>query len=449
MFRRLSLLGLLSISAFACNDNVQQFVFQAVILDGEGGNPAAGTDATTLRVGIQEGEITAREYEYPITDGGFEGALEFTIFTAPTRIRVEIEGATTELLTAPPTFLPAASAGFLRVVAAAPSSCETVTFNTMQAPRAFFGMVQSGTFALLAGGTSSPDAQVEYLDALEWESHLFEEDFSLSELGETRAASIDEGKILVLPSNASPFIFDMLTPSRRITAVILHNGAGPRSALVSVPGLGAMVIGGEISGTPQSAVSLVEPEGEVVSLQLSVPRSGPQATPLGMDVLVAGGDGEGTAEILLEGASVGQPVAGVMDGVREAGQLVGNGADRALWIGGVDATQTVRQDTLRFDDCPASCVSSAGPTWTSARLAALQPQRSQLLIGGEGSSQVDEVRWSGADVEISPLLSLNVPRAGAGGIVLESGAFIVAGGDDGASIREDFEFCVPAELEPL
>jgi hypothetical protein len=32
---------------------------------------------------------------------------------------------------------------------------------------------------------------------------------------------------------------------------------------------------------------------------------------------------------------------------------------------------------------------------------------------------------------------------------LESGAFIVAGGDDGVSIREDFEFCVPAALEPL
>ena len=62
---------------------------------------------------------------------------------------------------------------------------------------------------------------------------------------------------------------------------------------------------------------------------------------------------------------------------------------------------------------------------------------------------VDEVRWDGANVEIQPLLQLDVPRAGAGGIVLESGAFIVAGGDDGVSIRDDFEFCVPAVLEPL
>ncbi len=40
-------------------------------------------------------------------------------------------------------------------------------------------------------------------------------------------------------------------------------------------------------------------------------------------------------------------------------------------------------------------------------------------------------------------------RAAAGAVVLESGAFIVGGGDDGAVRRDDFEFCVPAELEPL
>jgi len=443
------LLGFLSISVFGCNDSVEQFVFQAVIVDGQGGNPAAGTDATTLRVGIKEGELAPDEYEYPITAGDFEGELEFRVFTAPTGVRVEIEGATTELLTAPPAFVPAASAGFLRVVTAPPSSCELVLFNTMEAPRAFFGMVQSGTFALLVGGASSTDAQVEYLDALEWESHLFEESFSLSELGETRATSIDEGKILVLPSNASAFIFDMLDPTKRITALILHNGAGTRSGLVSVPGLGAMVIGGEVSGVPQSTVSLVEPDGSVVSLQLSVPRSGPQAAALGKDVLVAGGDDEGTAELLIESEPVGQLVAGVMDGIRQAGLLISDERNRALWIGGVDATANLRQDTLRFDDCPADCNASEGPTWTTARLAALQPQRSRLVIGGEGSLLVDEVQWIDGDVEISPLLDLNIPRAGAGGIVFESGAFIVAGGDDGVTVRDDFEFCVPAELEPL
>jgi hypothetical protein len=424
-------------------------VFDATIVDGQNGNPAAGTDATILRIGIQEGELPAERYDYPVTDGEFDALLEFSAFSRPTRIRVQMEGATTELLTAPPVFVPAASRGILRVVTAAPSSCERVTFDLLEAPRAFFGMVRSGTFALIAGGTTASDEQLEFFDALEWESRLFMEDFSLSHLGETRAASIDEAEILVLPTNVRPFIFNMLDATRRITPVFLHLGAGPRSALVSVPGVGAMVIGGDVAGEAQSAVSLVEPGGQVTALQLSEPRSGPAATALGTDVLVAGGDVEGSAEILIDGSAMGQPVAGVMDGVRAFGLLVGDGESRALWIGGTDATDALRQDTVRFDGCPNSCVSGAGPQWTTARLAALQPVRSALVIGGGGSKLVDEVRWNGADVEIQPLLQLDVPRAGAAGIVLESGAFIVAGGDDGVSIREDFEFCVPAALEPL
>ena len=430
-------------------------MFEASIVDGQNGNPAAGTDATVLRIGIEESELPVEEYEYPITDGEFEALLEFKAFTRPTRIRVQIEGETTELLTAPPVFVPSASRGFLRVVTAAPSSCERVTFDLLEAPRAFFGMVPSGTFALIAGGTTASDEQLEFFDALEWESRLFMEDFVVSELGETRAASIDEAEILVLPSNAPPFIFNMVDVTQRITPLLLHNGAGPRSALVSVPGVGAMVIGGELAGEAQSAVSLVEPEGQVTSLQLSAPRSGPAATALGSDVLVVGGDPEGTAEVLITaealmgGDATGHPIDGVMDGVREAALLVGDGESRALWIGGTDATDTLRQDTVRFDDCPGSCVSAAGPPWTTVRLAALQPPQSALLIGGDGSSLVEEVRWNGTDVEIQPVLQLEVPRAGAGGIVLESGAFIVAGGDDGVSIRDDFEFCVPAVLEPL
>ncbi len=436
-------------TAFACKDTAAPFVFEARIVDGQDGNPAAGTDATTLRIGIQEGELPAREFEYPITEGDFDALLEFSAFTRLTRIRVEIEGATTELLTAPPAFLPPASRGTLRVVTAAPLSCERVTFDRLEAPRAFFGMVRSGTFALIVGGTTPSDEQVEFLDALEWESRLFSEDFALSDLGETRAVSIDDAEILVLPTDAGPFIFNMLDSARRITSVVLHTGAGPRSALVSVPGVGAMVIGGEVAGEAQSAVSLVEPDGQVTSLQLSEPRSGSAATALGTDVLVVGGNLEGNAEILLDGAAMGQPVANAMDGVRESGLLVGDGESRALLMGGTDAADTLRQDTVRFDGCPNRCESSAGPQWTTARLEALQPARSALVIGGTGSQLVDEVRWNGADVAIQPLLQLDVPRAGAAGIVLESGAFIVAGGDDGVSIRDDFEFCVPAALESL
>ncbi|UCF46321.1 MAG: hypothetical protein JSU89_03810, partial [Myxococcales bacterium] len=410
-----------------------QFVFDARIVDGDNGNPAAGTDATTLLIGIQEGELPAETFDYPITDGQFEAILEFRAFTEPTRIRVGIEGSTTELLTAPPQFVPWLSQGFMRVVTAPPSSCVPVGFNVMEAPRVRFGMVQSGTFALVAGGTTPSDVQLEFFDVLRWDSNtntLDDLNEALEPFGETRAASIDETQILVLAAEAAPFVFDMADASNRRTVVELHRGAGPRSALVSVPGLGAMVIGGEAADeAPQSGVSLVEPGGDVTSLELSVPRSGPAATALGTDVLVVGGNAESNAEILFEGAPIGQPVAGVPDGVREGGLLVGDGESRALWIGGTADAATPRKDTVRFDSCPDTCMSGAGPQWERARMNALQPAQSTLVIGGDGSRLVDEVRWDGENVEVAPLLlQLNDPRAGAGGIVLESGAFIVAGG---------------------
>lgn len=449
MPRRTVLLGSLCTIAVACQDAPAPFVFQAVIVDGEDGNPALGTDATALRIGIREGTLAAEEFEFPITDGEFDAYLAFSAFTALTRIRVEIDGDTTALLTAPPAFVPVATSGFLRVVAAAPLSCEPVTFNRLKAPRAFFAMVPSGTFAFVGGGTAPSDVQLEFFDALEWESRLFAEDLVVSDLGPTRATSIDEGKVLVVPTNAAPFIFDMLDAARRIAPVVLHAGAGPSSALISVPGAGAMVIGGEVEGEAQSAVSLVEPDGTVTSLQLSEGRSNPSAVALGADVLVVGGNAEGNAEILLEGDSTGQPITGAMDGVRQDGYLVGDGQSRALWMGGTGAGGALRQDTTRFQNCPDNCGAGPGPQWSTARLNALQPEASRLIIGGDDSQLVDEVRWSDADVEIQPLLQLNVPRAGAGGFVLESGAFVVAGGDDGVSVRADFEFCVPASLEPL
>jgi len=436
---------------WACNDNVVQPVYETRVVNGSNGNPAAGTDATALVIGVQQADLPPDEYPpFPIEDGQFDAVLELRSSSARTRVRVTIEGPTTELLTAPPAFFPGASKGFIRVVTAPPSSCERVSFNLLEAPRAYFGMVQSGTFALVVGGTTPTDDQFEFFDALQWDSRLFSQTLPPDNLGETRAASIDEVEILVLPTDALPFIFSMANSDGRYTLVPLHDGAGPRSALVSVPGVGAMVIGGEFAGVAQSSASLVDPEGNVTFLQLSEPRSGPAATALGTDVLVVGGNVEGNAEILFEGASVGQPIEGVMNGVREAGLLVGDGERRALWIGGTNATAALRQDTLRFDDCPGSCVSNPGPPWTTARLGALQPAKSALIIGGVGSRLVDEVRWDGTDVAIEQLLELDVPRAGAGGIVLESGAFVVAGGDDGTGTRQqDFEFCVPAALEPL
>ena len=455
MFRRQLLLGLLCVGVLGCDDTTVQTVVDVLIVDGDGGNPVAGLEEGTLGIGIQEGELDPQIYELAITDGAFDWPIEFQSFVSPTRLRVELTGSseTLRLLTAPPVFVPALSGLFIRVVATAPSSCEKVSFNFMVAPRSRFGMALSGSFALLAGGTST-DVQLELLDALRWAFNTASVDdlnALLEPLGDTRVATIDATQTLVLPADAAPFVFDIAeaTAENQRTRVDLHTGAGPRSALVSVPGLGAMVIGGEAGGVPRDGVTLVASDAETTSLQLSEPRSGAMAAAMGTDVLVVGGNEVGNAEILREGASIGEPVTSLMDRVREGGLLVGDGASRALLVGGVDDTATLRQDTVEFTSCPDACESSTGPTWATARLEAVLPERSTLLIGGVDSRRVEQVRWSGDSVEIAPLLDLVEARAAAGAVVLESGAFIVGGGDDGAVRRDDFEFCVPSELEPL
>jgi len=450
---RLVLLGLLCSGALACQEDVARTVFDVRIVDGDNGNPVQGTDADTLRIVIQEGELDQQPFEFPIIDGSFDAAIEFQAFVWPTRLRVELSGSSDTLLTAPPVFVPVNTRAFIRMVAAAPSSCERVAFNVMEARRAHFGMVLSGQFALLAGGTSA-EAQLEFFDALEWDSNtntLDDLNKDLDPFGETRAVSIDETQILVMPAEAAPFVFDMADRDNRTTPVVgLHAGAGPRSALISVPGLrAAIVIGGEVEGAPQSGVTLVERDAELTSLQLREPRSGPVAVAMGTDVLVVGGNQVGDAEILVEGESIGELVTSLMDGVREGGVLAGDGESRALLLGGVDDADTLRQDTIEFTACPDACVQATGPTWSTARQEALLPQDSTLLIGGTDSRLVEEVRWPSGVVEIAPLLELDTARAGAGAVVLESGAFVVAGGDDGVSSRNDFEFCVPATLEPL
>lgn len=446
--RRLGLLWLVT-TLVACNDDASQFVFQAQIVDADDGNPAAGTDADNLSVMIAEGDFPIRSFDFPITDGQFDASLEFASFSSLTRLRVDIEGPSTQLITAPPAFVPATSFGFVKVVAAAPSSCQRVSFSEMQAPRSRFGMVQSGTFALLAGGTSVSDEQVEFFDALEWETRSFDEDFAISFLGETRVATVGNGQILVIPSVAGSFVFDMVNASNRVTSVELHDGAGPQSALVAVPGLGALVIGGETSTGPTSRVTLVQPGAELSALELSAPRSGAVAAAIEQDVLVVGGDPDGTAELLIAGGTMGEPVAGVSDGARAGGLLISDGTTRALLLGGTDGDGALRDDTLRFDGCPDPCSASPGPTWTNARLGAVVPENGTLIVGGESSQMVESVVWSGGSVSIDPVVQLAVARANAGAIVYESGAFVVGGGGDGPTVRDDFEFCVPASLRPL
>ena len=454
----LLLLGLsYFVGILGCDESTTQTVVSVRIVDGDNGNPVEGTDADTLSIAIQEGELEPRSFTFPIVNESFDAAIEFQSFVSPTLLRALLTGASTTLLSAPPVFVPENSGDFVRLVAAAPSSCESISFNLMEAPRARFGMALSGSFALLVGGTSVAETESEFLDVLQWFSNTNTLDRANVELemrgslGDTRVASIDETQILVLPSDTPAFVFDMADQEDRIKDVRLHIGAGVRSAIVSVPAVGAMVIGGAVDGVAQSAVTLVGRDGGLTALQLSTPRSGPAATALGADVLVVGGNEAGDAELLVGGQSTGEPVTSLSDGVREGGALVGDGSSRALLVGGVDEIGALRQDTVEFEACSDidTCDASPGRAWTTARLDVALAENSTLLIGGTDSALIEEVRWSQGIVAIAPFAELNVARAAPSAVVLESGAFIVGGGSDGGVRLDDFEFCVPAALEPL
>ena len=439
-----------SLVCIGCQEDSFSPVIDVFIVGGDGGNPVAGMSVDELQIELSQEEFPTQEVVFPVVDGQFDFGVEFLSLTAMTRLRTAFEGSDIRLLASSPPFRPSETLGFIRLVAVPASSCERVDFSGLEVSRTHFNMVRSGTFAFSAGGTSvdNDSEQVEFLDLLSWESGLFE-GVSLSDLGPTYSALIDEDRVLVVPEIALPFIFNLGDANDRIDPVILHAGAGSKSAVISISSVGAMVVGGELDGVSSNRVSLVESDGTVRSRTLSVSRSGPAVVVLGQDVLVVGGDDEGTAEVLFEGASTGVLVDSVSDGIRRDGVFVGDGNDRALWLGGTDASGNVRQDTLMLTGCPFNCVGSEGPDWNTARVGVLNPEQSALLVGGQQSTLIEEVQWTGSNVHIEPISNLIVPRAWFGGIFLPSGALIVSGGQDGVSIRSDLEFCVPLELKPL
>ncbi len=447
----------LSAAAVGCQDSSSPVFIEVDIVDGDGGNPAEGTPINELLITLEQEGLFTEDFDFSVVEGQFEAGVQFVSLAATTRMRVELRqaeagGVGLRLLSAPPPFTAAESLGFVRLVAARSASCARVTLVRLETPRANFAMLPSGTFSTSFGGSSSTLStdQVEWLDMLQWKKGLFT-GVAFSRLGPTRGALIDETKALVLPNDAAPFIFDLNNPSEGGLPVTLHPGAGPASALLSVPGRGAMVVGGEIDGTPVAQVSLVASDGEVSLLSLNQARAGAVATALGQNVLVVGGNDVGSAELLKDAQTTGIAVTSLADGVRQDALLVGDTQSMALLLGGTGENGALRQDTVVFHGCSDEdgCESGPGPSWATARTGVLHPAGSTLLVGGAGSTLIEEVFWTQKFALIGPFARLSSPRAGAAGVVLESGALIVAGGDDGVASRSDFEFCVPTELTRL
>lgn len=434
------------VAALGCEESAGNLVFDVRIVDRTGGNPALDTDAEALSITVQQAPTEPRTFEFAVVDGVFDAGVFIESISVSTKARIALTGPTTQLIGAPPPFVPAETLGTMTIVVGEPSTCGRLEGPRLATGRANLGASLFETFAFIAGGSEN-DPQVEFFDLLRQELGVFEVD--LDQLGSAQVAAIADGQSLVVSMEAAPFIFNLADDDNRIVPVTLHDGAGPASALVTVVGQGTYVIGGDDGGAATSSVSVVDADGGVVERTLSVVREGAAVAGFGEHVLVVGGDATGSAELLSPTGET-TPIEGFTDGVRSFGLLIANLAgDEALLIGGLDATDELRSDTVLFTGCPQSCVASVGPSWTESRAGTVTTVGSQLLIGGEGSRLVQEVRFTDGAVSIASVGELTVARSRAAATLLESGVLIVIGGHDGVAARDDIEICFPAELVEL
>ncbi len=443
MFRPISLACLLALGA--CENSSSSIVFDVRIVDAAGGNPALGTDIDTLNITLQQGTADAEVFAFPVVDGLFDVGVFLDSLVASTGLRAELTGPTSLWFGAPPRFIPTELLLPMTVVVGEPNTCGRIDGLRLGTSRQALGTSLYETFAFVAGG-SEADPQVEFVDLLSQEPGTF--DVELDPLGATQVADIGDGQVLVVSAQAGPFIFDLSNPDDRATPVALHAGAGLASALASVAGKGAYVIGGDDDGTPTDVISIVGLDGTVEERTLSTPRLGAAAVAVGDSVLVVGGDAAGSAEVISP-SGIATTIDGFADGVREFALLLTDDGATALLVGGLDASAEVRSNTWLFADCPDPCTPSAGPDWLNPRAGAITPTGSALIVGGEGSRLVERVDFVSGSASISTMAELELPRSQPGAIELESGVLIVLAGNDGAGPRDDVEYCFPAALNPL
>lgn len=436
--------------ASGCDDPLQP-ALTVDLVSPEGGDPTVETDVDTLVVHIRQGDGEVRELTTPIDDPALDVRIEDV--NAPIAITAELVGETDRLLGAPPTFIPSANGGSVRMPMGVPGECAELTGEAMQLGEAHgsAGVVRAGIFALVAGGETSagPSSGAEAFDLLRMGRAAEIEDLPLP-AGPTAAATMGGGRVLLVPDAVDPVIYDLSDPEQRVHPVSLHAGADASSAVVSLPEGGAVVLGGG-GAAPVDGVTWVERDGRTREARLAVPRAHAAAALLGDLVLLAGGmaDGAPLAEVLGPTDGTGRMVADEPDhGVRD-GAVLAVREGRAWLLGGVDAAGDPRTDTVLFSGCPDACVLDAGSPWPDARagVAPVPTDAGVLLVGGDPSnSLVDHARLDATPPQIQPLFQLAVPRGEAGAMLLEAGILVVLGGRGPGGVLDSVELCWPSEL---
>ena len=454
MLRRLFVLLLL---VSGCTDAPEIRDLEVAVVDAIGGSPLTGRAITSVRIRHREGSETFFDATSDIVDGTFDLNLEVLDYAAVTELRIDLSSASgVELVGSTPEFYPneGVAAGVVELVVGAPNTCDVVTASQLPIERRGFGIATLGTFALLIGGIepNGPSERIGWHDLLVHGPGAVNFDLPATP-GRSRAARISPTRALVISEGDGPFLYDLYTITAPRTVVSLHEGASRASAVLEAGENVAVAVGGTDGvGAPVAGVSFVSNAGVVSTGTLaSALPDRVAAYADGAVYVVSRADGDAMLERVVRAetsATSSVLIAAFSDGIREGATLFwSKDGARGLLIGGVDENGDPRTDTVQFSGCPAACVTSAGPTWSTARRAPMTHEDG-FLVGGEGASAIVERVVFGAD---GPVITargmLENPRYDGGLLTHPSGALVVFGGEGATGIRRDVEMCFPPSID--
>lgn len=473
-------LTLLGLSLAACNESSGPATLTVQMIDPAGGNAAANVVAGTLDVQIRQGEEIRGCDTTPcaqIRNMDFDLVLPIQSADALTFIHARIEGDSEHALLfgAVPGFVISQDGGLgelpIRVVFSPPDQCHVLAPEGVDAsgpprlprPVRDAAVAIRRNLALLVGGQETDRASERAVRFDQLVVQTIPLDAVEQPVGPARGLTLSEDHSLIVGDTVLLYELRRGPPEPTIVNG-LHDGVGYASSLVALPEHGA-ILGGdatrEITWLTRRGIRAREQPTQLVT-----ERAFAAATALGSTVLVVGGNAPGTPN-----AELVEPLAdGVDAGLDEAALPPGSGGylvespsgASALWIGWAHPDGTPSSTTVLITGCtrPSGCVASEGPAWPRPRLEAAATRTFAgvfWILGGsvEGadgpapSAFTDTVRWDGETPTIAPGPPLVAARAGGTAFAHISGIVTIAGGQGTDGLRDDFELCFPAALDPI
>jgi len=443
-----------------CADDPTTPTLEAQLITPEGESPFALGSYDRLHILFDQEGSELVDYDLELDEDDFR--VPFPLDPdVRSRIRVALERGTETWVGAPPRFFPGdgytEASWLVRIVMGRPGTCAVVTPYEEDVARADVAHLRVGVYVFHFGGrtASGNSAAVTVSDHLWVTSGT-----SLVDLpepaGRTKAAmagtfSTTTSTLGVVLSDGGNWTYVLTAASldaERAQTLVLHEGAGPDSALMRREAQGDVFVAGGVSGDmPVAGLSRVSGSGGVTTGNLMAPRSGATAVPMPAGALVVGGDRRAGAPFgelvdLSTFATAAVEAPAEAEEVRSEPVVVQGG--ESLWVlGGTDAEGAALETTWVVRGCPATCAVEAGPTLTLASA----PTAEGDVVTADGSvwRAVETGGW-----HLEPIADLVHPRVGAGLVPYESGGVWIQGGTDPSGApRRDAELCYPAELSAL